>query len=44
MKKLSATDAACSHPEVADMEAKEESNKAEELDKAEKLSKSEEVA
>lgn len=43
-------DAACSHPEVADMEAKEESNKAEEsnraeeLDKAEKLNKSEEVA
>ncbi|KAK2542800.1 Tma16 [Columba livia] len=50
MKKLSAMDAACSHPEVADMEAKEESNKAEEsnraeeLDKAEKLNKSEEVA
>ncbi|XP_065490504.1 translation machinery-associated protein 16 [Caloenas nicobarica] len=44
MKKLSATDAACSHPEVADVEAKEESNKAEELDKAEKLNKSEEVA
>lgn len=31
MKKLSATDAACSQPEVADVEAKEESNKAEEV-------------
>ncbi|NWU68650.1 TMA16 protein, partial [Pterocles burchelli] len=33
MKKLSASDAACSHPEVADVEAKEELNK-EELNKA----------
>ncbi|XP_052634466.1 translation machinery-associated protein 16 isoform X1 [Harpia harpyja] len=31
MKKLSAGDAACSHPEVADVEAKEELNKAEEV-------------
>ncbi|XP_009994297.1 PREDICTED: translation machinery-associated protein 16 [Chaetura pelagica] len=31
MKKLSARDAACSHPEVADVEAKEELNKAEEV-------------
>lgn len=31
MKKLSARDAACSHPEVADVEAKEELNKEEEV-------------
>ncbi|NXW07714.1 TMA16 protein, partial [Fregetta grallaria] len=31
MKKLSARDAACIHPEVADVEAKEELNKAEEV-------------
>ncbi|NXX87197.1 TMA16 protein, partial [Urocolius indicus] len=31
MKKLSARDAACSQPEVADMEAKEELNKGEEV-------------
>uniref|UniRef100_A0A8C6NC90 Translation machinery-associated protein 16 n=1 Tax=Melopsittacus undulatus TaxID=13146 RepID=A0A8C6NC90_MELUD len=31
MKKLSARDAACSNPEVADVEAKEELNKAEEM-------------
>ncbi|NXT91590.1 TMA16 protein, partial [Anhinga rufa] len=31
MKKLSASDAACSQPEVADVEAKEELNEAEEV-------------
>ncbi|NXC71111.1 TMA16 protein, partial [Anhinga anhinga] len=31
MKKLSASDAACSHPEVADVEAEEELNEAEEV-------------
>jgi len=31
MKKLSAVDAACSPPEVASVEAKEELNKAEEV-------------